>query len=84
MTFALRFVVCLGIAAVVDALWALYMRRATDGHAAKTAHYATLLMALGMYNTDSWLHDKRMVPAILIGGWIGTYYMIRHDKKVKG
>jgi len=83
VTFHLRFALCLLIAAVVDAFWALYMRRATDGHAAKTAHYATCLMALGMYNTDSWLHDKRLVPAILIGGWLGTYLMVRYDARVK-
>lgn len=81
MPFAARFAICFVIAVVVDAFWALYLRRAGEGHAAKTAHYATLLMALGMYNTDSWLHDKRLIPAVLVGGWIGTYFTVRHDAK---
>lgn len=84
LTFPLKFATVFVIAAVVDICWALYLRRANSGHAAKAAHFATLLMGLGMYNTDSWLHDKRLVPAVLIGGWIGTYYTIKHDEKKNG
>lgn len=81
MPFFLRAVLCFTVAAVVDAFWALYLRRANAGQAAKAAWYAALLMAFGMFNTGSWLEDKRLCVAIIAGSFVGTYLMVRHDHK---
>lgn len=81
MTLAFRCAVVFIVAMAVDACWALYMRRAGTGNAVKSANYCVLLIALGMFNTKSWLNDWRLAPAILIGSWLGTYLTVRHDAK---
>lgn len=84
LMFLLKALSVFAISAVVDICWALYLRRAGTGHATKAAHFATLLMGLGIYNTHSWLSDKRLIIPMLVGGWLGTYYTIKHDKRKNG
>lgn len=81
MNFYTRFALCFTVAAVVDAFWALYIRRSGAGRALSASVYAGLLMVFGMFNTESWLQDKRICAAIVLGSMLGTYVMVKHDHK---
>lgn len=82
MIFILKFIVVMVCVGLGDMCWAKYMMYAADKKAFKAAFWGTLIMVFGMVSIISYLEDKRFIPAALIGGFIGTYYTVKHQKNV--
>ncbi|HEU4699836.1 MAG TPA: hypothetical protein VFS40_11695 [Gemmatimonadales bacterium] len=68
-------------AVALDALWALYIRRSAQGQAVQAATYATVLLALGAFNTLSFLDDNLMLVPAGAGAWLGTFLTVRREHR---
>lgn len=70
-------------ALVMDAVWALYIRRTTEGRAVAAANYAMGIMAFGAINTLAYIKQPVLLLPILAGNWLGTYLIVRHDHQTE-
>ena len=67
--------------ALTDALWALYVRRASEGHALE----ASLMAAMLVFGSGVVVLLYTESPVLLtfagLGAFVGTYFTVRHDAK---
>jgi hypothetical protein len=83
MTFAIQFFLVALAMAVADWCWTKYMMHASAHRAAWAAHWSTAIIAVSAFTVTSYVADKRLVVAALIGAWLGTYYAVIHTKGSK-
>lgn len=81
MPIVLKVVSVFVTAFVLDVLWALYIRRTANGHAAEAGMYAATLMLLGAYNTLSFVQQPWLLAPIAAGAWLGTYFIVRREHR---
>lgn len=70
-------------AAIVDVLWALYIRRTAQGAATPAAVYAGLLFLVGAYNTLSYMQNPWLLVPLVLGSSVGTYVVVRYEVQAK-
>lgn len=68
-------------AGLVDLAWALYIRRTAAGKAVAAANFGVLILALGAFNTLSFVQQPLLLAPIVVGGWLGTYLVVRYEHK---
>lgn len=68
-------------AAIVDVLWALYIRRTAQGAATPAAVYASLLFLAGAYNTMSYMAEPWLLVPLVLGAGVGTYGVVRYEAR---
>jgi hypothetical protein len=71
------------ISIVVDVFWGLYIRRSGSGYAGQAAHYAVLIMLIGAVNVTGYMENRWLLAPIAVGNWIGTFGIIRWDRRHK-
>lgn len=75
--FLLKFLMVMVAVAFADMCWAKYMMYAAEKNAFKAAMWGTLIMVGGMVSMISYIDDRRLIAAALIGGFCGTYFTIK-------
>jgi hypothetical protein len=65
----------------LDALWALYIRRSSQGKALAAASCAAVLLGLGAFNAISYLEDHWMLLPAMSGAFIGTYATLVWERR---
>lgn len=80
MSFILKFIIVLIAVGLADMCWAKYMMYVADKKAFKAALWGTMIMVFGMVSIISYMEDKRLIPAALIGGFFGTYFTVKKQK----
>lgn len=81
MTFAVQFVLVAAALFAVDVCWARYIAKVGEGRALQAANWSALIMICGAFATISYLHDRRLLAAAILGAWLGTYTSVRFAKK---
>jgi hypothetical protein len=77
----LRFAVVFFSAVGLDALWALYIRRSSQGKALAAASCAAVLLGLGAFNAISYLDNHWMLVPAMSGAFVGTYGTLRWERR---
>ena len=77
----LRFAVVFFSAVGLDALWALYIRRSSQGKALAAASCAAVLLGLGAFNAISYLENHWMLVPAMSGAFVGTYATLRLEQR---
>ena len=72
---------CFIVAALVDVVWALYIRRTNSGNAFQSSLYAGLIMGLGSYNTISFVENHTNLIFVILGAIVGTYIVVKMEHK---
>jgi hypothetical protein len=65
----------------LDALWALYIRRSSQGKALAAASCAALLLGLGAFNAISYLENHWLLVPAMSGAFVGTYATLRWERR---
>jgi hypothetical protein len=65
----------------LDALWALYIRRSSQGKALAAASCAAILLGLGAFNAISYLENHWMLVPAMSGAFLGTYVTLRWEQR---
>lgn len=81
MTVA-KILVVFAVGLVAAMLRVLFTRRAAEGHAAAAATYHTAISFSAAVGTILYVNEWRMIPALLAGCWLGTYFAVRRDANV--
>lgn len=77
-TDAVIVLLCTGMA---DLLWAIYIRRTTEGKAIPAATYSALIVLLGAVVVTTYVENSYYLIPAVAGAFIGTLATIRFDKK---
>ena len=81
MPFPVLVLVVFTTSFVLDWIWALYIRRTSEGKALQAGAFAGLLFLIGVYNTSNWLHDARLILPMALGAALGTMAVVWHDHR---
>lgn len=78
--FFIKFILVIISMALCDMCWAKYTIYVTEKKAVKSAIWSVLIMVCGMVTVIGYMEDKRLIPAALIGAFIGTYLTVKKAK----
>jgi lipid-A-disaccharide synthase-like uncharacterized protein len=81
MNFWIQFALVAFAMAIADWCWTKYMLHAAAHRAVPAAFWSMAIIGVSAFSVTSYVEDKRLILAALIGAWIGTYYAVVHTKK---
>jgi len=81
MNPAISSVIVFFVSAAVDAVWAKYIATAAQGRAFAAAIWSSVIVGCGSFVTLEYVFNKWMIIPAVIGGFVGTYAMIKYDNK---
>jgi hypothetical protein len=81
MSFPLQFLLVTCALFLVDVCWARYIAKVGEGKALPAATWSALIMLCGAFATISYLHDRRLLAAAILGAFLGTYTSVRLGKR---
>ena len=76
----LRVGVVFAVGFLAAILRVLFTRRAAQGRASAAAWHHTAISLSAAIGTVLYVQEWRMIPALLLGCWLGTYVAVRRDK----
>lgn len=79
--FALHFVLVLAVSCGVDFLWTRYTIEVTNRRAVRAALCSAGIAAFGAIGVISYIDDRRLLPAAVIGYFIGTWIAVIREKR---
>jgi len=68
---------------LTDVLFALYVRRASQGRAIYAAIFSLLIMMNAGYVTVSYVGNHWMIIPAGLGAFVGTFLAVKCDKKIQ-
>jgi hypothetical protein len=78
--FILKFISVIIAVALTDMCWALYFIKIGEKKPVHSAVWASFLMLFGAFTTISYMGNKELIIAAIIGAFIGTYFTVKyHD-----
>jgi hypothetical protein len=80
MTFAVNFVLVALAMAAADWCWTKYFLHTAAGRAVSAAFWSTAIIGVSAFSVTSYVEDKRLIVAALIGAWVGTYFAVRGSR----
>lgn len=79
--FALHFVLVLAVSCAVDFLWTRYTIEVANRRPIRAAACSAAIAAFGAVGVISYIDDKRLLPAAVIGYFIGTWIAVSREKR---
>jgi hypothetical protein len=80
VTFIIKFILVILSVTLADICWAKYMHWAAQKHPLKAGLWSVLIISCGIFSFVSYMEDHRLIPAAMIGAFIGTYLAVAHSK----
>lgn len=77
--FAGRFALVAIAMAVMDWCWTKYMMHAAAKRAAPAAWWSAAIIAVSAFSVTQYVQEPWLIPAALLGAWLGTFYAVQHD-----
>ena len=81
MLYALKFGGVMLSMILADISWAYYFMKVEERKSYGAGMWASLIIIFGMFTTMSYVDDKSLSIAAIIGAFIGTYLAIELKKK---
>lgn len=81
MTWYWKALIVFAVGLLAAMLRVLFTRRAAEGHAVAAATYHSGISLSAAVGTILYVSEWRMIGALLLGCWIGTYYAVRRDAR---
>ena len=81
MSYLLEFIsvaVCMFLA---DICWAYYFIKIDERKSAAAGMWAVLIYMFGAFTVTSYMQDKTLIVAAMIGSFLGTYLTVEYKKK---
>ena len=66
---------------IVDYIWGHYIKNLNDGKALKAAIFSSLIISIGSFSTINYVENHYFIIPAITGGFIGTFYAAKHNKK---
>jgi membrane protein DedA with SNARE-associated domain len=81
MNLAINSIVVFAVAGMVDAVWTQYIQTAAQGKPLAAAVWSALTILCGSFVTVEYIANKWMIIPAVLGGFIGTYLMMKFNNK---
>ncbi len=80
MAYLTKFILTLVLMALTDALYSIWARRVTGGEAFQSGLIAAGLIMFNSLAAVLYVSDPSLIPAAMIGAFLGTWFAVRKDK----
>lgn len=81
MNLAINSIVVFTVAAAVDAVWTQYIQAAARGKPLAAAIWSAMTILCGSFVTVEYIANKWMILPAVLGGFVGTYAMMKFNTK---
>lgn len=65
---------------VIDALYAIYIRRTAEKNALSSANYGAILHIFLAIGVISYVNNFLYIIPLVLGSWVGTYLAVKYSK----
>jgi hypothetical protein len=81
MNFYLKFLLVFLCVTATDACWAIYILRIAEKKALAASLWGSLISLLAAFTVVSYTEDHRLIVAMVIGAFVGTWLAIKVMKR---
>lgn len=81
MSYVLQFLGVLTAMFLADVCWAYYFIKIDERKSVAAGIWAVLIYMFGAFTVTSYMEDKTLIVAAMIGSFLGTYCTIEYKKK---
>jgi hypothetical protein len=81
MSYILKFILVALAMIVADICWTLYFIKVEERKAIASGIWSALILVSGAFITTSYVADKSLIPAAVLGAFIGTAGTVYYKKK---
>lgn len=80
MTILLTCVLVFALTAITDVFWTTYIQYAAEKRAVAASFASAAIVAVGSITTIVYVEDHRIVPAAVLGAFVGTFLAVKRSK----
>ena len=81
MTYTLHFLGVMLSMFLADVCWAYYFIKIDERRSMAAGIWAALIYIFGAYTVTSYIDDKSLIAAAMIGSFLGTYCTVEYKKR---
>lgn len=81
MSYLLQFLGVMTAMFLADVCWAYYFIKIDERKSVAAGIWAVLIYMFGAFTVTSYMEDKTLIVAAMIGSFLGTYCTIEYKKK---
>lgn len=81
MTYLLQFLGVLVAMFLADICWAYYFIKIEERKSTAAGIWAVLIYMFGAFTVTSYMQDRTLIIAAMIGSFLGTYLTIEYKKR---
>jgi hypothetical protein len=81
MSYVLQFLGVMTAMFLADVCWAYYFIKIDERRSVAAGIWAVLIYMFGAFTVTSYMEDKTLIVAAMIGSFLGTYFTIEYKKK---
>jgi len=81
MSYILEFISVMIAMAIADVCWTYYFINVEERKSLAAGIWAVSIYMFGAFTVTSYMQDKTLIIAAMIGSFIGTYLTVEHKKK---
>ena len=81
MEYALEFLGVLVAMFLADICWAYYFIKIEERKSVAAGIWAGLIYIFGAFTVSSYINDKTLIAAAIIGSFLGTYVTVEYKKQ---
>jgi len=83
MSFELKAFLVFWCAFITDAVWAYYIDHTSKANVWRSSLSSSLIVIIGGLMTVEYVQDRRLIIAAAIGGFFGTFALVKYNNKKK-
>jgi len=81
MSYSLQFLGVLVAMFLADVCWAYYFIKIDERRSVAAGMWAVLIYMFGAFTVTSYMQDKTLIIAAMIGSFLGTYLTVEYKKR---
>lgn len=81
MSYLVQFLGVMAAMFLADICWAYYFIKIEERRSAAAGIWAALIYIFGAFTVTSYIDDKSLIAAAMIGSFLGTYVTVEYKKR---
>ena len=81
MSYTLQFLGVMGAMFLADICWAYYFITIDERKSVAAGVWAVFIYMFGAFTVTSYMQDKTLIVAAMIGSFLGTYVTVEYKKR---
>ena len=81
--FVIKFLLVMSAMIIADICWTVYFIKVEERRAVASGVWSALIIIASAFTTTSYVEDKSLIPAAVIGAFIGTAGTVWYKKRTE-